>query len=358
MRFELIRKARVSASRVLAESGEPCLHIVIDGRIEHTFGERSRETARLYAMDLATIERVFTGGTYFIYEGALVDYQLGDYRGFIHSEEAIDTLAGLIGVETPGRGARRAVNGLVNRTFSRHTNGFFLGGPADEFALDIPALGGDAGRFSNRLYLRWSPFSERVQTALHVERLICLNGMVGMAEAISYETPIVSGWQENLDVAMTRLKPQINETLESRFLEMNEVRASVRDVLAADDLLARRIREASASDDLAAADLLVRLRDHVDPRRHLAAYYGESVFSDRRLAEKAPAHTSLYDVFNIVTEAVSHSVDAGGENANDAALNALANRLVFDSMNAKHVSASVPRSQDSDPERAFFGKRD
>lgn len=346
MSYEIIRNARVEIDTArFDQSGD--LAVLIDGRFQHVFGRDSTLGQKAAAMDFESLEEYLNGGSYFFVEGSLVDFVPSDYTGHIHTDEAIEGLASILGYQRSS--ARRPAHGVINRRFGAGSSGIFLGGPVDRFELDIE----DFDAFENTLYCRWSPFSQNVTTALLAERLICRNGMIGTAEAVRYETPLINGLEENLRVAVAHLRPAISDTLARRFRQMSETRASVEEVMRANAELRARQGRLDEVSDAQAAEHLRRLREHLDPRVHLEAIYPRAALDDK-VAKVLASHVTQYDLFNILTEASTHVVGEAG--ANEASIQRLANRLVFDEVRGRAVNPTLPQSQESDPRRAFFGK--
>jgi len=349
MSFKIIRNANVEAKVVGGHNGNvmPRLGIVVNDTYEHTFSEASKESALLMQMDLNTISAIFTGGTFVFYNDKLRDYRRGDYTGFIHNDESINKLSDIIGV-TDFSGKKSAVNGIFNRVRSRANNGLMMGGEWDKFDLDISSLG-DGGSFNNRLMFKYSVFSRNIVTSLEVERLICTNGMVGLSDFLTYEVPIISGWEDNLKVVCNKIKPEISEVMRQRFIAMSEDMATIADVSDANTILKSRMDRAEGIEDRQRLSLLSNL---TDLQKNLGSYYHQDVFNSRK-SKFIASDLTQFDVYNILTEASSHT---HGDEVNDGQAQRLANRLMFDSISReKDIIPVIPKSLESSPERAFFG---
>ena len=347
MSFEILRNATVEAvyGKICSKTGIPSLQIVINDSHHHTFATKSKESQMVFNYDLDTISKMFSGGTYVIYDGVLRDYRLGAYKGFIQSNDSIEKLAEKLGFEDYR--LRKGVEGMINRVRSRNNNGLFMGGEWDKFSLDVKELG-EGGAFVNKLVYQYSVFSPNIITSLETERLICTNGMVSSAAFASYEVPVISDWEENLNVITNRIKPEITELMRQRFIQMERQRANVKDMMDAHKTLSERLKFAQGDD----SSRLEKLMGMTNAERNLARYYDEKVFKGSR-SRFVEGNMTQFDLYNILTEASSHTNDMIG---NDNAIQKLANRIVFDSSNNKvEIIPKVPKSMDSDCKRAFFG---
>lgn len=350
MSFNIIRDAQVEAKvGAIDTNGIPQLTIEINGQYQHTFKPTSRESQLLLQMDINTISALFTGGTYVFYDDVMRDYRRGDYRGFIHNDDSIKNLSDIIGVQTfENRKYGTAVEGLFNRVNARKNNGLMMGGEWDKFDLDISELG-EGGAFKNRLMFKYSVFSPNVVTSLEVERLICTNGMVGLSDFLTYEVPVISGWEDNLKVVSNRLKPEISEVMRQRFIAMAEDRATIADMMDANSIIESRIIQSTNGEEIKRLGLLSNL---TNVERHLGSYYHSDVFNSRK-SKFVASDLTQFDIYNILTEATSHT---NGDEDNDNRAQRMANRLMFDSIGReKHVIPVMPESLESDPARAFFG---
>lgn len=348
--FEVLRKAKVEVRAVNTKDGRALELVFADGRT-HCFDSRSRESELLdiFGHDMKIIAEKFDGGTYSFLGGQLVDYRDASWRGFVHSDESIQQLVERVGLQTSADlRSRSPANGLFNRMRGRHTNGVFLGGEWDKFDLSVPNLGA-GGEFENRLLFRWSPFTPNIQTSIEVERLICSNGMIAMSPLVTFEVPVIDNWESNLDVVAMQLKPRVNQILADRFEAMEQVRASVGDVQRAHRTLGQRMDNA----DDQSYGLLKRLTNMTDVDRHLSRYYQADVFKNGALADRADSHMSQFALYNVLTEAASHTQSNG---QSDNGIQMAINRLVFDEADRRRTLASrqIPAAEISNPERAFF----
>lgn len=344
--FEMIRNAQVQARVLRGKGNAQKLAITIDGRFEHVFPEKSRESRMLSIMNLHTIETIFSGGNYFVAFNRLVDYRTSDYRGYIHSDDNMNHMADVIGAESLRAG--NAALGAMERTRQHGKSGVFLGGEWDSFNMSVKSLG-EGGEFLNKLIYKWSPFSSNVQASFEVERLVCLNGMVAQSPLVIYSVPLINGWEENLSIATSQVKVRVADVLTQRMGDMSKARASVGTLIKGISAISDRagnLPEGSAD------------RKRCNAVSDIMSLSGRNasglVDANSSVLAQIDSHVSQFDLYNILTEVSSHT--AGTENS-DAEIQRIANRLVFDEIQSRStIRNAVPLSGESDPRRAFFGK--
>jgi hypothetical protein len=348
MSLEIMRQAHVEANYgpVTGKSPIPSLVLTFNNKYQHTFEPETNEGKLILQFDLLDIAKMFSGGTFVFFEGKLRDYRGPDYRGFIQSDDSIEHLMDTIGVMDYK--VRQSVNGLINRTRARQNNGLFMGGEWDKFDLDIAELG-QGGAFSNSLVYQYSVFSPNIVTTLETLRLVCTNGMVSKSALASYEVPVISDWEDNLNTITNRIKPELTELMRQRFISMAQQRASVRDIMLTHKAVEERLKTVKQADEVSRLEALMSV---TNAERNLAMYYDEKVFKGTR-GRFVEGDLTQFDVYNILTEASSHS---DGTDDSDLKMQRLANHLMFESINqGVEVMPSIPKTLDSDPSRAFFG---
>lgn len=324
---------------------EPHLHIVVNDRFQHTFPNNSVESKLLREMELSVITAKMNGGTFIFTEsGDFVDYRTSDYKGFIHSDEAIQKLSEKIGFSNAPE-SRKAAAGEMFSQF-RANKGIFLGGLSDPFYLDIAQLG-EGGSFKNRIVYKWNPFEKDIYTTIEVERLVCMNGMVGVAPIVTKRVPVINDWEKHLEIVSLQIQPNINAILQDRFVQMSDSHASISHVLDARKLLLER-KELKAVDSLETIENLLKVTD-VESR--LSNVYKKEVFTGRNRA--ASSDLTQFDLFNVLTEACSHTT---GTNESTSKIQKFLNKLTFD-FNKNEIAGNVKISGESDPSRVFFGKK-
>lgn len=344
--INLIRNAKVESRKVLDKRQNTCLKIVINNQYEHTFASNSRETALLFSSDQATINRIMTGGTFLILDDKMVDYRTSDYKGFIHSDEGIEELSALLGInQTKGK---KAAKGLYGSIRSAKTNGFMLGKEWDKFDLEVSSLQ-EGGHFTNKLIYQWSPFSNTVKSSIDVERLVCTNGMVGTAPFVVMDIPLINCWEEHLDMSTTILKPKYQDILSHRFADMTKQPASLKDLMFVYDSL-NGLSENSVQPEH--MKKIVTILNELNPSLHLTHVYRDKAFQSKH-SEHLPSHLTQFDLMNVMTEVSTHYVT----NDLQSAFQRKANNLVFDSFSEKpSLTLSTPVVTVDNHNKVFFGE--
>lgn len=346
----MLRNADVSVTEVANEKGSHA-RILVNGEYEHTFDSKSRVSRHLDLMSTQDLAERLTGGQYFFVEGQLVDYRDAAYGdSFVHDDAALDNLMSVLGYRDVS-GLRKTAHRLTNRTQSRDLS---LSKIWDQTEIQVPhyKAGGD---FTSELSFVWNPFQRNIDTKFELIRQICTNGMVGLTPIINMKIPLINRWEEHLNIAHMQLQHKIEDLMTRRLSQMVEHRCTVADTL----LLEKHIATRMLDDTIPAAthQRLRRMYDVVDPYEHLAASYKPEVFENRAMAAQVPAHLSVFDIWNIATEVCQHSDPL--PNSSDAALQKLANALVFDrdcaTNRVAHIGKNIELSPFSDPTRAFFG---
>lgn len=343
--FDLIKisNARVDLKVIPTEKGCKAT-ITVNDRFTHTFDVKSRESRLLQEVEVEVFRQKLNGGTFiFSADGKLVDYRTSDYKGFIHNEDAIQTLSEKIGFGR-SKQERRSI-GEVFRQF-RESDEIFLGGLSDPFYLDIASLG-EGGSFKNQIVYKWSPFNQNIVTTVEVERLVCLNGMVAMSPLVSQMVPVINDWERHLEIVSLQIQPNINNLLQERFVKMADTHASVGDVQEANRIL----RDRSSLKVVESSEQLERLIEATKVESRLKNIYRDEVFSGK-LGRTAASDITQFDLFNILTEASSHT---GGSEDSNRIIQKFLNKITFD-MTKNEISGNVKISQESDHRRVFFGK--
>ena len=351
LQIQKITNAHVDLIPRHSSKGNLSLKIVVNGQWEHEFPETSRETQMMLTTDMNVLTAQFNGGTYIIANDQIIDYRFSTYKGFIQTDEALQKLQQIVGAEKHEKTQYTgAVKGLFNQSRSSNSNGVLLGGEWSAFDLDVKALG-LGGEFKNKLIYRYSPFSQNIVTSLEVERLVCANGMVANSPFVTFEVPVISDWENNLHVVSAQLQPKINDLLTDRFEQMAVQRASVATMMNAHDVLKKR----AGTNEISTADQarLRQMMDLVDAEEVLGDHYKDSVFNDKKRAARADSNLTQFDVFNILTEASTH---VGRDENTDVMAQRQLNSIVFDEFKNKvRLTPEVPKSQESDHRRMFFG---
>lgn len=325
---------------------ELCLAIIVNDKYTHTFKSNSTESKLLSEMELSVLRNKMNGGTFiFTEDGILVDYRTSDYKGFMHSEEAIKKLSEKIGFNIAAQSRKAAARDVFSQF--REEKGIFLGGLSDPFYLDIASLG-EGGSFKNRIVYKWNPFQKDILTTIEVERLVCLNGMVGVSPLTTRKVPVINDWERHLEIVSLQIQPSINNLLQDRFIKMADTNSSVSHLMEARYLLLDR-KEYKAAEN---CQILTNLLDVTDVESRLGGIYQKEVFSKGK-GVIAKSDLTQFDLFNVLTEACSHTK---GSEDSTIKIQKFLNKITFD-YNKSEISGNAKISDESDPSRVFFGKR-
>lgn len=347
-KFIMVRDAEVTLNAASGPKGRPLIHASIvgaEGRFEHTFDSQSRVTKHLKHSDLAEIAARMNNGNYFFTEdGSLVDFRYGDYNGFVHSDKSIDLMASIIGCSET-KSARQK-----NNTISREIS---LSNVWSTHDITVP-LYKDGGKFESHFLYKWSPFIRTIDGDFQMVRLICANGMTGIASFLNTKVPVENRWEEHLEIASRQIQNKITSLMERRLHEMNNERASVAELLLIQQhALSRLAKSSNMTPEI--TNRLRTIATVASPELHCAGYK-EDVFENKALAAQLPGHLSVMSAWNMVTEMASHTIECG--ESTQHALDKMANLLCFDrqeiSAHAKRYTTAVKQSIFDDNEAAFF----
>jgi hypothetical protein len=352
MNFEMIRNASVAVTPRTTSKGLVAVASIND-KHEHVFDTTSRVSKALAVMAPQDLSARMSGGHYFFIEDDLIDFRPGMYNGFIQTDDSIGQLIDHIGVMNYDdvRKALRTIKG--NTISSRHV----LGAVWSDHGIKVPGYH-EGGDFKSQLLFMWNPFTKNVNTFFQLTRLICENGMVGLATFLNRKIPLINRWEEHLDMANRQIQNKVEAVASRRLVQMGTERATL-DELSQLHNHARARHEHSLKRVGArqlATERLVRIMDVLDPMKHLSGVYRSNVFGDRRLSAQVPGHLTTFDAYNVATELRTHS--EGSDKSTDLALDRFSNRILFDRKDLIGVSAcaSAPAlSSFSDPDAAFFG---
>jgi len=367
MQFEMVRNAKVAGFSATSKGlyTRKVLKIIVNDKYEHRFRPSDKESEYLeYARPEAVAERL-NGGSFFFVGDKLIDYRSADYQGYIHDDRSINALAehvGLQSADSPRRGVV-APNPVFQRNrFRGLSNGIMLGGVHHEFDFNVESMGLGAA-FDINLLFRWNPFREVVSSVLEVLRLICTNGMVGMSPLINSQIPLINKHKEHLAIAANQIEHRFVTIMKERLLEMVETRATVSDLKYVRDQAFARMRNANQSQ--AGLARLGQIGNIADPVTHLAGFYSPEDFMNEAKMKLLDGHLTEYDVWNMLTEIDSHSVDPdeatqGARQKHNSALQLRANKMLFDSVRLGRreqrnaALCGVPLSKEGNHEEAFF----
>lgn len=345
--IEMVRNASVEVEGVSNRSGKNEARILVNGNKEHIFPSTSRVSKALKTSTPDEVAERLSGGNFFFVDDALHSFRDGSYTGFVHSDENINELAKVVGVEA---NTRRSV-----RVHDDSHGAFNLGRKWSDSPITIPNYN-EGGEFNSELHFAWSPFVRTINSAFMLYRLICENGMRGLRSFMSTRIPLENRFEEHLEIANRQLQTKINGVVSRRLGQMGSERASVGELQRVNDFAAKRLNDSINITD----NELVRLHHIMDassPEIHLDGIYRENVFKSKALADQHLGHLSVLDTYNMATEIRSHTGQT--ESATDHSLDMFGNDLIFDRKDITQRSNrfSAPSvSSFSDPDRAFFGK--
>ena len=358
--YVLARNSQVEVTHRVTQDGYVQAHVVVDNLFEHTFSRTSRVSEPLNLarnsdqMKLAAsqLQQRLNGGQFFFVDAGkgytLIDHRDGTYNGWVHSEQSIDKLMEVIGIQTDVSQTRR-VGMRLNTTVSPivlakqwSTEGFHIDGYLD------------GGAFTSGITFGWSPFMNHVKGIFEIVRQICSNGMVGTSDLINSKIPLQNRWDEHLILANKQMQNMVQSKVATRLYEMGEQRAAVSILMA----IAKHARCRLVNEDSNHAEdaRLYQLANIADPKLHLGNYYEPHVFDDNNVGARVPGHLSMFDAWNLTTEMYTHTPEA--EDSTNGGLQRLANGLLFPQMESTkgQIIDRIPLlSAFSDPDKAFFG---
>lgn len=351
MHVELLRHAPVTIEARRDDQNHPYVKMLVADKYEHTFSPDSRVSKALDEMTPEDLEHRLSGGYYFFVDKKLVDFRYGMYNGFVHTDESLAQMIRVLGV-TPIKEFGGTAKMLKGNTV---TGEYVLGRTWSDNGFVVPGYktGGD---FNSRLIFMWNPFVKTVNSYFQLVRLICENGMVGLANFLNTKIPLMNRWEEHLNIANRQIQNKINGVAIRRLEAMGRERATVEEVILIADHAQRRVKAINDESNVQ-TDKLRRIHRISNPINHLAGVYRENVFSDKRLAAQLPAHLTTFDVYNLATEIRTHSTEC--DESTDLALDRFSNKILFD---RKNLTGHVGRFSDpivssfSDPDAAFFGQ--
>lgn len=346
--FELVRDASKLRAEAFRNDKGTSLSIDLGNGLTHVFDAKSRISKRVGDTPIELIEQQLRKGAFFFAEidnkMQLVDLVM-DQNRFIHSDENIKSMIDLLGISSiPNKQSKH-----LHRNTQLKTH--YLGRAYSTSDLHFEHMNGkvEGGEFNSMLRFLWSPFSSHINTAFELIRLICANGMVGLASFLNAKVPLINMWQQNMDIAAKQIQNAVDAKFEKRFLTMSNTATSVGVLMN----IGKHIEERLYAHDLPDTEraLLNGLMQVVDPIQHVGHVYSDRVFTDNNVAQQCPAHLSKMDTYNIVTELSSHTSEA--DNSSDNALQKIANALMWTERDFK-TSRLVDKPFNS-ADDAFFG---
>jgi hypothetical protein len=346
----MIRDASVVVTKTFDRNGHQQAYITVNDKHEHKFSHKSRVSQELSLLTPKELGERLSGGSYFFINEELVDFRDQRYRGFSHTNDAIDSLMNVIGYQTLTDRNDKSAHRFMNRTSS---NNVALSKNWSTTNIELPMYG-EGGVFNSRLNFHWNPFAKNVTSVFMLVRQICTNGMVASTPFCNMQIPLVNRWEEHLDMANMQLQNKIDSMMSKRIGEMSRYRASVGDILLLERHVMGRLENGEIQQN---TDKLRTIASVLDPFVNLRPYYKADVFDNKSIAAQLPSHLTLFDAWNIATEVCTHYEPT--QDSSDAGLQRIANAFVFDrgcsTENIRHLGNNIALSPFSSPEKAFFG---
>lgn len=355
---KILRNASVHISPIVTPKNVSA-RMVVDGMYEHIFDPKSSIVQSFKTAGVQAVQDRLDGGTFIVHEDKIVDFRGSNYKGFIHSDEAVKMLSQHVGDENFKSNKR--VKGGASHIFGR---------VYDSADLDIDEIG-EGGMFKTQLSYVWSPFHKNINTLYDIERLICANGMRGLTRFFNASIPMVNKWEEHLRIANIQINNRVRDKVRQRLAEMTRERACVADLMLVNDHASGRLLSQHNAQEQ--RDRLLKICSIVDPLLHLNEVYTDHAMADSNVAAQLPGHLTVFDVWNLATEIDSHT--NSDDDSSSRVLQKLVNDLLLNSekVNTNNrtfrrmmgrtssgvQSVSGPKlSDESDPNRVFFGKDD
>ena len=349
---KVLRNASVHVEPVIQKSGVSAIATVND-MYQHIFSPKSSIVRAFKTAGVQAVQDRLDGGTFVVQGDQIVDYRDSNYKGFIHSDESIAQLSQHVGSENFK--ASKRVKGGASHIFGKVYS---------QNPLDIDEIG-DGGLFKTQLSYVWSVFHQNINTLYDIERLICANGMRGLTRFFNASIPMINKWEEHLRIADIQINNRVRDKVRQRLAEMVRERACVADLqIVTDHASGRLLSEYNTQEQ---RDRLMNILAIVDPLLHLGDTYTDHALADSNVSAQLPGHLTVFDVWNLATEIDSHTRSDDDSSSN--VLQKLVNDLLLANTHDKNrqfgrkssgvIVVDGPNlSDESDPNRIFFGKDD
>lgn len=262
--FTMYRNAEVQ----VATEGKDVV-LTIDGDRVLTGSTRSQIDRYVKSSDHDTVAKYLTGGHFAVEDGVLKDYRTSQYTGFIQTDE------------------------MIKRFYEDETL-------AKKAKTEISiAKYGAGGVFNLEAGFSWSAFSPELQTQVGLLRLICSNGLSVREPILTKKVPIINMYDRHLQIASQQTLKYAEDLLVGKIADLENQRASVRDVNLVLSHIDARLKE---NEDCPTLNRLLALCTH-DYRQ----YYSEHALSNTAISATLPSHLDQYTLLNCVTEMSSHT---------------------------------------------------
>lgn len=326
--FAMVRNADVQVVPVIVHKqghneGQGAKLIIAD-RFEHVFHPKHSVSLSLAAGTDALANR-FKGGTFFFKENFpvegqtdLVCFQDGSYKGFVHTDDGIQSLLDHIGATTQFNKAH------YTNTTSKLLR---LQNIRSNVEINIPQFqkGGD---MTSQLSFAWDPFQSHIRAVFQVIRQICSNGMVGLADFMNSKVPMVNDWKRHMEIVDIQVQNKMTSIIGTRMLAMSKSHATIRDCYRIKNACMERLNDVKTHRNADQLDRLRRICMIADPDLHLVDKVPSAVLHDQRLCDLTSSHLSEFTAWNLLTELASHTYST--ENSSQFALHKHANAILID----------------------------
>lgn len=341
--FSMVRNADVEVIPTL-RGGKPAAKVVVgvgdDMSFTHLFDPKSSVSQAL-ALGADKVAEQLRGGNFFFHNNNLVSYRGTNYKGFVHTDDSINQLIEHIGYSEQFQKSMR---------HSNSTDKIRLVNQYSKVEMNIEQYG-IGGEMDSRLSFAWDPFQAHISAVFQLVRLICANGMTGLADFMNAKIPVISDWVEHMEIANAQIQNKVTSMVNRRMQHMAVNRASIRDCQRITDSCHARLNDVGVHQNDEAVKRIREIALVADPRLHLKGHYSDRVFDDRRLGDQAASHLTEFTAWNMLTELASHTNESA--NNSNTALHKHANELLIDRGDSRMKTVSNTVSRQSNVELKF-----
>lgn len=199
--------------------------------------------------------------------------------------------------------------GNGNLQLISHIDGF-----VDEFANTQLLPGGIQDSYTMSAMAIASPWNRNVEMGVDLTRLLCSNGLKVTAGKWTAQVPLLNSKSFDLDlrVAVTALFNETRKQIQQRLNLMMASPSSVYHVMKTHQIMVDRTQHNEG--DASALQKLQALKDRLDIKNSVVgSSYSDAAFMNRKISEVTPTPISQYDLWNMITEASSHTQGFGGD---------------------------------------------
>lgn len=360
MEIKLIFADKIELKLELNKKNEYKINCIINDKYYHSFDQKSKMVKLLNSFTLQEIEKRYINAPFIFAktdsfrEWELVDYRDNLYKGFIQTENNMQKFVEHIGFSKNNQHQRREINRVADLFAKHRTNkqGFDFSGDPHKVDFHINGVN-EGGQFAAQQRFSWSPFESTISSQVEVVRLVCSNGMVAMSPLLRNQIPIVNNIAEHLNIAKMQISDNLSLLLQERLEQLVRSTATVSQALFVNKHANLRVKEDVNKPH---QQRLYSISYVSNPYLHIPKdTYNQQVFTDSNLANIAPSHLTKFDVWNMLTEMDTYTVETN--ESTSFVLQKMINTLMFDQTDALNSSTIAKRNivQVADHNRAFFG---